>query len=150
MPLPEFVRSELDLLGIPVNHIVRLLSLPSWDEDQTTAFGTYIQNVYMGLERILQYLLMEKGENLPKSPSWHYDLLKLASSCGFIPLQAEPVLENLMKFRHRHIHGYGHMLDEAKLRELAVPIAETFNLFKHYIEKDTTRFVGINNPKDEH
>ena len=143
MPLPDFVLSELDLLEIPVNRIVRLLSLTSWDEDQTTAFGTYIQNVYMGLERILQYLLMEKGENLPKSPSWHYDLLELAGSCGFIPPQAEPVLESLMKYRHRHVHGYGHMLNEAKLRELAVPIAETFHLFKRHIEADIIRFTGI-------
>jgi len=60
MPLPDFVYSELNSLEIPVNRITRLLSLPSWDEDQTTAFGTYIQNVYMGLERILQYLLMQK------------------------------------------------------------------------------------------
>ena len=94
----------------------------------------------MGLERILQYLLMEKGENLPKSPSWHYDLLKLANSCGFVPLQAESIMENLMKYRHRHIHGYGHMLDEAKLRELAFPIAETFHIFKRHIENFTIAF----------
>ena len=134
MPLPDFISSELVSLEIPVNNIVRLLSFPSWDEDQTTAFGTYIQNVYMGMERILQYLLKKNGKNLLKSATWHYDLLKLASSCGFIPLQVEPILENLMKYRHRHIHGYGHMLDEEKLRELALPIPETFYLFKRHIE----------------
>ena len=134
MRLPDFVISELDSMEIPVSRIVRLLSIPSWDEDQTTAFGTYIQNVYTGLERILQYLLVDKGENIPKSSTWHYDLLKLASSRGFIPKQIEPILENLMKYRHRHIHGYGHMLDEAKLRELALPIAETFHFFRRHME----------------
>ena len=39
---------------------------------------------------------------------------------------------------NRIVHGYGHMLDEAKLRELAVPIAETFHLFKCHIEADKT------------
>ena len=60
MSLPDFIRSELDLIEIPVARIERLLNTPSWDEDQTTAFGTYIQNVYMGIERVLQYILKEK------------------------------------------------------------------------------------------
>ena len=135
MPLPDFVKSELDLIEIPAARIVRLLELSSWDDDQTTASGTYVQNVYMGIERILQFILKERGEELPKSPTWHYSLLKLSSSCGLVPLETVPVLENLMKYRHRHVHGYGHMLDESKLRELAIPISTTFRLFKAYILK---------------
>jgi hypothetical protein len=131
--LPDFVQSELDLIEIPIGRIVRLLGVPSWDEDQITAFGTYVQNVYTGIERILQYLLKERGEDLPKSSTWHYSLLKLSCSCGLAPSEVGSVLENLMKYRHRHIHGYGHMLDEPKLRELATPIPETFNLFRRHI-----------------
>jgi hypothetical protein len=33
----------------------------------------------------------------------------------------EGLLE-LLLFRHMHIHGYGFMLDENRLRELAVPV----------------------------
>jgi uncharacterized protein YutE (UPF0331/DUF86 family) len=131
--LPDFVASELNLIKIPVSRIARLLREPSWDEDQTTAFGTYVQNVYTGIENILQYILKEKGENIPKSPMWHYDLLKTSDACGLVPSETRPVLENLMKYRHRHVHGYGHMLDELKLRELAAQISDVFELFNKHI-----------------
>jgi hypothetical protein len=129
----------LNLLKVPVSRITRLLDTSSWDEDQTTAFGTYVQNIYAGIERILQYLLKERGENISKSPMWHYDLLKMSFSCGLTPPEIQPALENLMKYRHRHVHGYGHMLDESKLRELAAPILHTFELFaRHVAELDKT------------
>ena len=86
--LPDFVALELELLQVPLSRIVCLLELPSWNEDQKTAFGTYIQNIYTGIERI---------------------------------------------FKYRHVHGYGHMLDESKLRELAAPISETFRLFSGHL-----------------
>jgi uncharacterized protein YutE (UPF0331/DUF86 family) len=131
--LPDFVASELDLIKMPVSRIVRLLSASSWDEDQITAFGTYVQNVYTGIERILQYLLKKKGQNISKSPMWHYDLLKTSHAHGLIHSETQFIFENLMKYRHRHVHGYGHMLDEAKLRELAVPIPNAFELFIRHI-----------------
>jgi uncharacterized protein YutE (UPF0331/DUF86 family) len=137
--LPDFVASELDLIKIPVSRIVRLLGVTSWDEDQTTAFGTYVQNVYTGIERILQYFLKQKGKNIFKSPMWHYDLLKTSYAHGLIPSETQPVFENLMKYRHRHVHGYGHMLDESKLRELAAPIPNAFELFiRHITNLDRT------------
>jgi hypothetical protein len=37
---PDFVASELNLLKVPVSRITCLLDTPSWDEDQTTVFGT--------------------------------------------------------------------------------------------------------------
>ncbi|MDR1133559.1 MAG: hypothetical protein LBL05_05315 [Synergistaceae bacterium] len=131
--LPDFVASELNLIKIPVSRIARLLRASSWDEDQTTAFGTYVQNVYAGIERILQYLLKERGEKIPKSPMWHYDLLKTSYIFGLVPSEIQPALENLMKYRHRHVHGYGHMLDELKLRELAAPISDVFELFDKHV-----------------
>jgi uncharacterized protein YutE (UPF0331/DUF86 family) len=133
--LPDFISAELKQIEVPISRVVRLLSEPSWDADQTTAFGTYLQNIYGGIERILQFLLKARGENVPKSPTWHYDLLKLSFACGLTPPETRLPLENLMKFRHRHIHGYGHMSDEAKLRELAAPIPEMFARFAEHIEK---------------
>ena len=131
--LPDFVALELELLQVPLSRIVCLLELSSWNEDQKTAFGTYIQNVYAGVERIFQYLLKERGKNIPKSSMWHYELLKTSFTCGLAPSEIQTVLENLMKFRHRHVHGYGHMLDESKLRELAAPISDTFVLFSGHL-----------------
>jgi uncharacterized protein YutE (UPF0331/DUF86 family) len=131
--IPDFIESELAQIKIPVSRIARLLAVPSWDEDQTTAFGTYVQNVYSGIERILQYSLKKRGENIPKSQMWHYDLLKTSCAFGLVPLETQPVLENLMKYRHRHVHGYGHMIDESKLRELARQIPYVFALFAEHI-----------------
>jgi hypothetical protein len=84
--LPDFVASELSLMKIPVSRIARLLCVSSWDEDQTTAFGTYVQNVYTGVERVLQYLLREKGENIPKPKiSGSYQRFRHNASTSFIP-----------------------------------------------------------------
>ena len=38
---------------------------------------------------------------------------------------SEPQFKNLLElllFRHLHVHGYGYMLDEERLRELARPV----------------------------
>ena len=45
--------------------------------------------------------------------------------------QFEGLLE-LLLFRHLHIHGYGFMLDETRLLELAEPVPELYRgLFKN-------------------
>lgn len=133
--LPDFIRSELDAISVPVSSVRRLTTLDSWNEDQRTAFGTYLQNIYTGIERILQFILKERGENIPKSATWHYDLFKLSCANDLLPSSIFPVFEDLMKFRHRHIHGYGHMLDEIKLRALARFVPEAFDQFRQHITR---------------
>jgi len=46
--------------------------------------------------------------------------------------QFEGLLE-LLLFRHMHMHGYGFMLDETRLRELAAPVPD---LCKGFLENE--------------
>jgi len=89
---------------------------------EVIALGTFLQNVYTGIEGILRYQLQNRGVKLQKDENWHKDLLIKSRERGFVSdEQFEGFLE-LLLFRHMHIHGYGFMLDEKRLRQLVAPV----------------------------
>jgi len=91
-------------------------------EYEVIALGTLLQNVYNGVEGILRYQLQKAGLKLQKDENWHKDLLIKSRERDFVSdAQFEGFLE-LLLFRHMHIHGYGFMLDEKRLRQLAAPV----------------------------
>jgi uncharacterized protein YutE (UPF0331/DUF86 family) len=99
-----------------------LLGKTAVSQYEIIALGTLLQNVYQGLEGILRYLIQEAGISFQKSESWHKELLQKSLDQGFITkAQFNDFLE-LLLFRHMHVHGYGYMLDEKRLREIASPI----------------------------
>ncbi|MEA3225808.1 MAG: hypothetical protein U9Q07_07635 [Planctomycetota bacterium] len=51
-------------------------------------------------------------------------MLLAASEKALISEEQFEAFKNLLLFRHLQIHGYGYMLDENRLRELAKPVPE--------------------------
>ena len=88
----------------------------------------------MGIERILRYLLEKRFVNIPKSPAWHKELLLNAKNESLITPQQFDSLMNLLLFRHLQIHGYGHNLNETRLKELAAPVPGLCKLFFQNLE----------------
>ena len=54
--------------------------------------------------------------------NWRKDPLQDACAKNLSDAAEYPVFRKLLLYRHRHIHGYGNMLEEGKLRELAKPV----------------------------
>ncbi|MFH0814346.1 MAG: hypothetical protein V2A69_16145 [Pseudomonadota bacterium] len=96
---------------------------------ELAAIGTFLHNIYSGMENILKQILQAKGTDIPTSATWHKDLLNLCLSAGIL---SEGLTDNLYKyltFRHFFVHAYGFMLEEAHIADLAANIPDVWLQF---------------------
>jgi uncharacterized protein YutE (UPF0331/DUF86 family) len=120
-PDDAYLEKEFSKIETVLSLMEELTGRKDWSMYERIAMGTLLQNAYSGLEGLFRSLLAERNASLPKSEKWHVELLQLAREHGFIPEQIFPEMKDLLYFRHVHVHGYGHMLREERLRELAFP-----------------------------
>ncbi|VVB86134.1 Uncharacterised protein [uncultured archaeon] len=102
---------------------------------ELAAIATFLHNIYNGIENILKQILKAKGIEIPKSATWHKDLLNLSASQGIISENLTNELYEYLAFRHFFVHAYGFMLNEAQLEDLANNIPEIWLQFMKEIEK---------------
>jgi len=102
---------------------------------ELAAIATFIHNIYNGIENILKQVLKAKGTEIPKSDTWHKDLLNLSVSLGIIPEKLSDDLYEYLTFRHFFVHAYGFMLEEAHLENLANNITSVWLQFLSVINK---------------
>ena len=117
----EDERKNIEKTAIMIEHLTEKTDLSKYE---VIALGTLLQNIYAGIEGIIRYKLQNMGIRLQKDENWHKNLLMKSREHGIISdAQFEGLLE-LLLFRHMHMHGYGFMLDETRLRELAAPLPD--------------------------
>ena len=102
---------------------------------ELAAIATFIHNIYNGIENILKQVLKAKGTEIPKSDTWHKDLLNLSVSLGIIPEKLSDDLYEYLTFRHFFVHAYGFMLEEAHLEYLTNNITNVWLQFLSVINK---------------
>ena len=101
---------------------------------ELAAIGTFLHNIYNGIENILKQILKAKGTEIPRSDSWHKDILNLSESLEIISERLSDSLYEYLTFRHFFVHAYGFMLNEAHLEDLANTIPEIWSQFLSEIE----------------
>ena len=130
----DYINAESRNILKTVELMEALLAKESLPTYETIALGKLLQDIYTGIERILRSLLQKAGVKIPKTETWHKDLLIAASEKALISEKQFEAFRNLLLFRHLQIHGYGYMLDENRLRELATPIPELCRDFLNSID----------------
>ncbi|MBI5893764.1 MAG: hypothetical protein HZB79_08975, partial [Deltaproteobacteria bacterium] len=75
--------------------------------------------IYSGIENILKQVLKTKNIEISKTETWHKDLLNRSVSSGIISEKLSDELYEYLTFRHFFVHGYGFMIEEAPLVDLA-------------------------------
>ncbi len=124
----EDERKNIEKTVIMIENLTEKTDLSKYE---VIALGTLLQNIYTGIEGIIRYQLQNAGVRIQKDENWHKNLLMKSRESGLISdAQFEGFLE-LLLFRHMHMHGYGFMLDETRLRELAAPVP---NLCKGFLK----------------
>ena len=118
----DYLRAEQDNVLRTVDMIEDLTKREELTTYETIALGKLLQDVYTGIERILRSRLETLDIKIPKTESWHKELLLAAQQKSIISQDQFDALRKLLVFRHMQIHGYGFMLDEQRLRELAGPV----------------------------
>ncbi|MDD5616470.1 MAG: DUF86 domain-containing protein [Candidatus Methanoperedens sp.] len=102
---------------------------------ELAAIGTFLHNIYNGIENILKQVIKAKGVDIPESATWHKKLLNISVSKGIISDKLSDQLYEYLTFRHFFVHAYGFMLDEAHLEILAKDIPDIWLQFMEEIEK---------------
>ena len=128
----SFFEGEKKKIQKAVSMIDDLLAKKSISQYEVIALGTLLQNVYSGMEGIMRYQLQNLGIRMKKDENWHKNLLMQYRKNDIISDSQFDGLLRLLLFRHMHVHGYGFMLDEKRLRELAMPVSA---LFRSLFEK---------------
>lgn len=98
---------------------------------ELSAIGSFLHNIYTGMENILKRVLKFKNIKIPDSVSSHKDLLNVVVDKDIISQELSDKLDKYRGFRHFFIHAYGILLDEDELRPLAEDLPKVWEQFKH-------------------
>jgi len=118
----DYIQAEIESILHTIEMIQDLLGRENLSDYETIALGKLLQDIYTCIERILRYKLESRSVKTIKNHSWHKELLLAAKENSIISQQQFEAFRKLLVFRHMQIHGYGYMLDEQRLRELAEPV----------------------------
>ncbi|MHC5062278.1 MAG: ribonuclease toxin HepT-like protein [Planctomycetota bacterium] len=117
----EYLRSEAKNILATTGLVEELVGKKKLNQFEVIALGKLLQDVYTGIERILRCRLEMMGIKTAKTESWHKELLLKAKGQSLVNDEQFETISKLLVFRHMEIHGYGFMLDEKRLRDLAGP-----------------------------
>lgn len=101
---------------------------------ELAAIGTFLHNIYNGIENILKRVVVASNVEIPSSVTWHKDLLNLSLSMGIISEKTCDDLYKYLTFRHFFIHAYGFMLEEVYMEDLMNDIPDVWSRFIKEIE----------------
>lgn len=118
----DYLRAERDNILHTTRMIEDLLGHEELSRYETIALGKLLQDAYSGIERILRSKLEQQAIKVHKTESWHKEILARAYQESLLTEQQFEAFRKLLLFRHLQIHGYGFMLDEHRLKELAALI----------------------------
>jgi hypothetical protein len=128
----EYLRSEAKNVLATIALVEDLVAKKKLNQFEVIALGKLLQDVYTGVERILRCRLETTGIKTAKTESWHKELLLKAKDKLLLTDEQFQAVSRLLVFRHMEIHGYGFMLDEKRLRELAEPAVQ---LCREFLKK---------------
>ncbi len=129
--LRDFIFAEKENVERTLNSLDRVLSYTQKNEDNLAAMATYLHNFYNCIENIMKKAILEFGRTVPKSDSWHKDLVDVAELVGVISDNTKRQLKDYLAFRHFFIHSYSFMLEEQRLTQLAQNARSLWNEFYH-------------------
>jgi uncharacterized protein YutE (UPF0331/DUF86 family) len=132
--LREKVDVEMENISIVLEELKKTKDKTGKSLVELAGMGTFLHNVYNGVENILKQILSSQGIQIPNSDSWHQDLLIQAEEKGIITETTKKQLAKYLAFRHFFIHAYGFSLDEEELRLLADNVFSVYSSFKTEID----------------
>ena len=133
--LAKQILAEKENVEIALSNLKETMAREKKSVIELAAIGTFLHNIYNGIENILKQILKLKNVEMPKSDTWHKDLLNLSVSLGIISERLSDELYEYLTFRHFFVHAYGFSLEESPLEDLADNIPEIWAQFLLAIEK---------------
>ncbi|MCK4353014.1 hypothetical protein KAW65_06355 [candidate division WOR-3 bacterium] len=132
--LIDRVNVEMENISAVLEELKKVKDKPHKSVVELAGMGTFLHNIYTGIENILKQVLSDKSISIPTSDSWHSDLLILATDKGIITETTKKRLAKYLAFRHFFIHAYGFLLDEEELKLLVDNVFDAYSSFKTEID----------------
>lgn len=132
--LPEQILAEKENVDIALHNLKTAMARREKTVIELAAIATFLHNIYNGIENILKQILLSRDIEVPKSGTWHKDLLNRSLTAGVISEKLSSKLYKYLTFRHFFVHAYGFMLDEKQLEGLSHDIPEIWQQFLLEIE----------------
>jgi uncharacterized protein YutE (UPF0331/DUF86 family) len=140
--LSRQILAEKENVEIALSNLKETMAREEKSVVELAAIGTFLHNIYNGIENILKQILKTKDVEIPISDTWHKDLLNLSVSLGIISERLSDELYEYLTFRHFFVHAYGFMLEESSLEDLANNIPEIWLRFVEEIENFSKGTTG--------
>lgn len=132
--LVQEVTAEKEHIETTLLALSEALSRPEKTIIELAAIGTFLHNIYSGMENILKRILKFQGIAIPGSQSSHKDLLDHSVAAGVISQSLSEELDEYRGFRHFFVHAYSFMLNTGQLIPLAENLPATWAQFETEIE----------------
>ena len=132
--LEKQILAEKENVEKALNHLKDAVERRQKTIIELAAIGTFLHNIYNGIENILKQIVTSRNKVIPDSSTWHKELLNLSVSMGIISEGLSDELYKYLTFRHFFVHAYGFMLEEIHLEDLAANIPKVWSGFLSEIE----------------
>jgi uncharacterized protein YutE (UPF0331/DUF86 family) len=132
--LARKVQAEKEYIAIAMGNLKDVMSQKDKSIVELAAAATFLHNIYNGIENILKQVLNVKKVEIPRSRTWHKELLDISVSEGIITQELCDELYEYLTFRHFFVHSYGFMLEEPQLQTLSQNIPNVWSRFVTAIE----------------
>ena len=133
--LRENVAAERQRVETTLAELSHALARETRSTVELAGIATFLLNVYNGIENILKQVLRTEGVRIRASETWHTEVLNEASVRGIISPDLRRDLRPFLGFRHFFVHGYGYMLEEAPLMDLANRASTVWSRFIAEVER---------------
>lgn len=132
--LTREILAEKENVEEALNNLKEAMARDKKSVVELSAIATFLHNIYNGIENILKQTLKIKDIKVPRTETWHKDLLNLSVANGIISEELSDELYEYLTFRHFFVHAYGFMLVEKQLEDLADNIPNIWSKFLSEIE----------------
>lgn len=132
--LRKQIRAEEEHVNTALNNLKQVMEREEKTVIELAAIGTFLHNIYNGIENILKQIIAAENVEIPMSGTWHKDLLNLSVSMRIVSEGLSDKLYRYLTFRHFFVHAYGFMIEETHLEDLVNDIPEIWSQFLSEIE----------------
>lgn len=132
--LRERILAEKENVELALANLSQAMSRKDRSVIELTAAASFVHNVYNGIENILKQVLAARSIEVAKAGTWHQELLRRSVAEKVVSNELGEELKEYLSFRHFFVHGYGFMLNEEPLRDLASRLPAVWARFTVEIE----------------
>jgi uncharacterized protein YutE (UPF0331/DUF86 family) len=130
----ERIQAEKENIKVTLTNLKKVLRRKRKTVIELSAIGSFLNNIYNGVENILKQALLAKIVKIQQSDFWHKDLINLSVSQKLISQKTANQLFKYLSFRHFFVHGYAFTLKEKQLMYLANDVSEIWSKFIQEVE----------------